>query len=39
MEIRKIVITGGPSAGKTTGLSWGQRVVLYQSGSLSEWHF
>ena len=22
MEIRKIVITGGPSAGKTTGLSW-----------------
>ena len=21
------------------GLSWGQRVVLYQSGSLSEWHF
>ena len=22
MSIRKIVITGGPSAGKTTGLSW-----------------
>ena len=22
MELRKIVITGGPSAGKTTGLSW-----------------
>ena len=24
MELRKIVITGGPSAGKTTGLSWVQ---------------
>ena len=22
MRIRKIVLTGGPSAGKTTGLSW-----------------
>ena len=26
MEIRKIVITGGPSAGKTTGLSWVQNA-------------
>lgn len=27
MEIRKIVITGGPSAGKTTGLSWIQNNI------------
>ena len=26
MQIRKIVITGGPSAGKTTGLSWVQNA-------------
>ena len=26
MDIRKIVITGGPSAGKTTGLSWVQNA-------------
>ena len=26
MHIRKIVITGGPSAGKTTGLSWIQNA-------------
>ena len=26
MELRKIVITGGPSAGKTTGLSWIQNA-------------
>ena len=26
MELHKIVITGGPSAGKTTGLSWIQNA-------------
>ncbi len=27
MRIRKIVLTGGPSAGKTTGLSWIQNAI------------
>ena len=27
MEIRKIVITGGPCAGKTTGMSWIQNQM------------
>ena len=43
MEIRKIVITGGPSAGKTTGLSWIQNsftklgyTVLFVSETATE---
>ena len=44
MRIRKIVITGGPSAGKTTGLTWiqnafsklGYTVDLRDESGLSE---
>ena len=43
-QITKIVITGGPCAGKTTGMSWiqnaftkwGYRVLLRQQSGLSE---